>query len=544
MKQRATNLLYCFIFLFLFVVGSQYSTSVQGASKSTALLFSDQTAVSQVAMTHATPITSGDGAKMISGAAAGDFNNDGWQDLYVIGGGLVADNLFINQGDGTFDDMAASAGLADLHLGSGTAVGDYNKDGWLDIYVTSFGPPDAMAPGQHLLFRNNGDLTFTDVAVAAGVNQASPVYADGLGAAFGDYDLDGDLDLFVTGWRKPGGTPALGNRLFRNNGNGTFDDVTNLAGIVDEGIRGFSPCFVDMDGDRYPELLLGADFGTSQYFINKTNGTFQEYTDQSGTGEEWSGMGTAVGDVNNDGRFDWYVSAIYDDDGVGRGDGSKLYLNQGNHSYMETAASAGVDDGGWAWGTVIVDLDHDGWSDILGTNGWDLPSYIDEMSKVWINNQDNTFTEMAATVGFNHTLHGMGVLNFDYDNDGDQDIVVTAYNDDLHLYRNDLPATNNWLQVKLDTSAAPDLAADGFGSRITVQVNGQTYYRYLNGCSHYLSQSAPIVHFGLSTAESIDELRVEWANDTVLVMTDVAINQLITLSATPQQRVFLPIVKK
>ena len=543
MNLRSAVLLVSVLFLIVFVQGQQL-TIVQGAQETTALKFVDQTAVSQVTMTHATPITSGDGAKMISGAVAGDFNNDGWQDLYVIGGGLVADNLFINQKNGTFTDMAVSAGLADLHLGSGAAVGDYNKDGWLDIFVTSFGPPDAMGPGQHILYRNNGDLTFTNVAVEAGVNQASPVHADGLGAAFGDYDLDGDLDLFVAGWRKPGGTPALGNRLFRNNGDGTFDDVTSAAKIVDEGIRGFSPCFVDMDGDRYPELLLAADFGTTQYFINKTDGTFQEFTDQAGAGEEWSGMGTAVGDVNNDGRFDWYVSAIYDDDGVGRGDGSKLYLNQGAHSFMETAASAGVDDGGWAWGTVIVDLDHDGWLDILGTNGWDLPSYINERGKVWINNRNNTFTEMAADVGFDHALHGMGVLHFDYDNDGDQDIVVTAYNDALHLYRNDLPATKSWLQLKLDTNAALDLAADGFGSRVVARANGQTYYRYLNGCSHYLSQDAPIVHFGLGDAETIDELRVEWANGTVTVLEDVNVNQKLTINAPQQFRVLLPLINK
>lgn len=517
------------------------------------LTFSNQTVAANVSLLHSTPKEMGASSGMTGGAAVGDFNNDGWIDLFVIGGGLRSDALFINAQDGTFVDMAESAGLADLHIGSGATTGDYNNDGWLDIYVTSFGQVGARAPGQHRLYRNNGDLTFTNVAVAAGVNQTSPMLADGFGATFSDIDLDGDLDLFVTGWRLTEmRDPGLGNRLFRNEGDGTFTDITVAAGIIDTGIRGFSPCFADMDGDRYPELLLVADFGTTEYYINNGDGTFTEYTNEAGTGLEWSGMGTTVGDFNNDGLIDWYTTAIYDQF-VGRGDGNKLYINQsegvGHHSFDEIASEAGVANGAWGWGAVAADLDHDGWLDIVETNGWELPEYTGKPARVWLNQHDDTFTEVAAATGFNHTLNGRGLLAADFDNDGDQDFVVTSINDEMQLYMNDLQGSGiNWLRVKLNTSLNQFLAPDGYGSRVYVTAGGKTYLRYLNGCSNYLTQGEMLAHFGLSTAATIDELRVEWADGSVTVLSGVAVNQTITIMAAaagPKDHfLFLPFIAR
>jgi hypothetical protein len=535
--------------MFMLLIGSNGPIGAANQTRSIGVLnFSNQTNTAGVSLLHSTPITSGDGAQMISGGATGDFNKDGWADLYVIGGGDgETDGLFINQKDGTFANQTAAAGLDALHLGSGAAVGDYNNDGWLDIYVTSFGTIGNMAPGKHLLYHNNGDGTFTDVAAAAGVNKTADI-VDGLGAAFGDYDLDGDLDLFVAGWRKPGGVPSLGNRLFVNNGNGTFTDVTGTAGIVDNGVRGFSPCFLDMDGDQYPELLLAADFGTTQYYKNDTDGTFTEYTEESGTQYAWSGMGSTVGDFNNDGRFDWFETAIYDDSGDGRGDGNKLYINQGNHKYAEIANTAGVADGGWGWGSAAVDLNHDGWQDLAEVNGWDfgdVPSesnpYKNERGKIWLNNGDLTFTEVAESVNFDHMIHGMGLFNLDYDNDGDQDIATTAYNDNFNLFRNDLSGSDtSWLRIFLDNNGRTDIAPNGFGANVTVTVDGVSQYRSINGCSHYLSQSELSAHFGLGGATIVDELRVDWPNGDVSIMTNVAVNQ--TLTITPKFSLYLPLI--
>ena len=247
------------------------------------------------------------------GGAVGDFNGDGWQDLYYISGGFgvgnVPDRLFINNGDGAFTDEAAAWGLTTVHMGKGATVGDFNADGRLDLYVTSAGPPGNAGPCHHKLYRNDGG-TFTDVASTAGVNCTTIGGEDGFGGSFGDYDLDGDLDLFVGGFA----SGNLGSKLFRNNGNGTFTDITDLIGFFDEtmiSISAFSPRFTDMDGDFYPEVLIASDFGTSRYFRNNTDGTFTDLTELGGTGEDENGMGQTIADFDGDLLLDWYVTSIY-----------------------------------------------------------------------------------------------------------------------------------------------------------------------------------------------------------------------------------------
>lgn len=496
----------------------------------TTLRFVDVTSGANVATSHRSPPGfDKEAGEMRGGAAVGDFNNDGHQDLFVIGGGLNPDSLFVNAGDGTFEDLAEAAGLAEPHVGSGATVGDFDSDGWLDIFVTSHGTPEkGAAPGGHRLYRNNGDLTFTDVAAEAGVQVTSPIEADGFGAAFGDYDLDGDLDLFVAGWM----TNSAGNRLFRNNGDATFTDVTTHAGIEDDGIRGFSPCFVDTDGDRHPELLLVADFGTSRYFKNLGDGSFVDYTDEAGVGLEWSGMGTAIGDFNRDGKVDWYATAIFDDEGAARGDGNKLYLNQGDHRFVEVAAASGVDDGGWGWGTAAVDLDLDGKLDLVEVNGWDRPAYENEMAKVWIQQPDMTFVEIAGAAGLHHDLMGLGLAHLDIDADGDQDIAITSGNDEFRLYETRIEGRQpNWLRVVLDTSANPALAPNGFGSVVRVDAAGSSQYAHIVGCSSYLSSSEFVAHFGLGEAEVVDRIQVNWPDGSTTALGPLVANQTVVVRA-------------
>ncbi len=473
---------------------------------------------------------------MPAGGAVGDFNRDGWPDVFVLCGGHRPDALFINNGDGTFTDQAASWGVAVAHLGVGAAVGDYNHDGWPDIYVTSFGDPNSTgAPGQHKLYRNNGDGTFTDVAAAAGVAWTSLSMPDGWSAAWGDYDHDGDLDLAVAGWMNGSG----GNKLFRNNGDGTFTDVTSVLNFDMTPVRGFAPRFCDMDGDLWPELLWVADFETSKYFINNRDGTFTEYTQPAGVGLDTNGMGQTVGDFDNDGRIDWYVTSIWRSPTIG---GNMLYMNQGNHSYQELSRTAGVNDGGWGWGTVAVDLNHDGWLDIVETNGW-WSGHVGEMNRVFLNNADGTFSEVAASVGMTFTGQGRGLVSLDYDRDGDMDILVFANDGNLALYRNDLSGPDtHWLEVRLDTSQRSDLPPDGIGARIEVTAGGLKQVRLIDGGSNYLSNSEPIAHFGLGASTTVQHVRVFWPDGTVTQRTRVPADRRITLRPlgrqTPRRVVF------
>ncbi len=552
MRHRAISL--SLLFLALTWAGASQS-------RAQAIAFTDVTAAAGLTHYHDSPVveilniipeeappsaSSMDLSMMTAGAAAGDFNNDGWMDLFALGGGLQPDALYINNQDGTFSEQAESWQVAALHVGSGATAGDYNGDGWLDLFITSFGDPVNPSAGQHRLYRNNGDGTFTDVAAEAGVNRVSPDYLDGFGATFGDYDLDGDLDLYVAGWLgdRRWYIPAQGNRLFRNNGDGTFTDVSEDAGVLVSESHGFTPCFADMDGDRFPELLLTADYASSRYFVNNGDGTFTDTTDASGTNYASNGMGAAIADFNNDGYLDWYETSIYDEvvtetrDGSKR-DGNELYYNQGNHVFTISAKESGVDDGAWGWGTVAVDMNHDGWVDIVETNGWPEDRldgrFYGVLSRLWINNADHSFTETALDAGFDHDLDGRGLLYLDYDNDGDQDLVVTAHRDSLRLYRNDLAGPSaNWLRLFLDTRADPTLAPHGFGARVIATVDGQQYHRYLDGCAGYLTQSELSLHFGLGDAETVDELRVEWTNGAVTTLTDVAVNETITVKAGAQ----------
>lgn len=484
--------------------------------------FSDQTYNAELYHFTGVYLDTASGA-FYPGGSVGDFNRDGWPDLFLLGGGNLEDGLYINDGDGTFTDEAQAWGLGGEHRGRGTTVGDFNADGWPDIFVTSGG--DLTAPdrvGQHRLYRNNGNGTFTDIAVSAGVNMASPTNRTASGAAFGDYDLDGDLDLFVCTWEG-----FDGNRLYRNNGDETFTDVTVAAGIVQD-FWGFSPRFVDMNGDRYPELLIAADFVTSRYFVNDGDGTFTDESALSGTGVETNGMGQTVADFNRDGLPDWFVTSIYE---VGSAvAGNFLYVNQGDDQYTYLPETDPSRDGGWGWGTEAVDFDHDGFVDIAETNGWRNPQFESVSSMLYRNNGDMTFTEVHESVGIDHVTQGRTVLTLDYDRDGDMDLVFTSLDNDVALYRNDLtgPETH-WIEIMLDTSGHPGLAPDGYGAKVVVTAGGVTQSWWISGGTSYLGRSQPVAHFGLGSATTVDSLTVEWPDGTTTVQTAVAADQILTI---------------
>ncbi|MCA9291414.1 MAG: VCBS repeat-containing protein, partial [Phycisphaerales bacterium] len=420
--------------------------------------FSNQTVAAGVNVTHS---TSGFAQVQYSGGATvGDFNGDGWQDLFVLSGGNnnQPDRLFINNGDGTFTNQAAAWNLTAVHKGKAACVGDFNGDGNLDLYVLSAGPAGgAAAVGHHKLYRNNGNNTFTNVAAVANVATVNPNYPDGWTCCFGDYDRDGDLDLFVGGF-STNAPSNIGSRLFRNDG-GLFTDVTNASqlfiGVGPIALQ--SASFSDMTGDGYPELLLvgdfkGANFVGSRYMHNNGDGTFSDMTNVADCGDEENGMGQCRGDFDNDGRLDWYATSIFLPQ-IGW-TGNKLYRNVADDQFDEYGVSAGVVDGGYGWGASAVDFNHDTWLDIAETNGDSASggTFYQEQSYLYMNDGDNTFTERAVTSGLIHNGKGRSLVHLDYDNDGDQDVVISANNEPLNLYRNDLPfsQTTHWLRIFLD----------------------------------------------------------------------------------------------
>jgi len=459
---------------------------------------------------------------MYGGGAAGDFDRDGDQDLFILCGGHEPDRLYINNGDGSFTDQAASWGVALAHLGAGASVADYDNDGDLDIYVTSLGAsPIELLGHSHILYRNNGDNTFTNVAAQAGVQTSSPTMADAFGSAWGDYDMDGDLDLLVGGWRDV----MLGERLFRNNGDGTFTDVTEaITPLTTIPMWGFTPTFHDMNADGYPEILWAADFASSQYFINNAGQSFTQYTAQSGTGLDQNGMGATTADFNHDGRPDWYVSAI---ESVG---GNKLYINQGGHTFEEVSIPAGVNQGAWGWGVSAADLDNDTDVDIVETNGWSL---WNNPSKIFLNNNDGTFTESAAALGLIHQTQGRGIINLDYDSDGDVDLVFTSHQDPVYIFRNELTKDTGayWLRVRLDNCGETSLTPDGVGARIEVTAAGLTQHHWITAAPSYLAQGELVAHVGLAQSPVADLVRVTWPNGFTRVLTEVVANRTITVIA-------------
>ena len=511
---------------FTIVLAAAFATVPVGAQSA----FSDQTAGTG---TTFTTFVWGDvlfGAHY-PGGAVGDFNRDGWPDLFFLGGGGTEDALFINNQDGTFTDEAVAWGVFVEHRGKGITVGDFNNDGWQDVYITSGGDMSGSDRiGQHILYKNNGNGTFTNIATSAGVNWTSDTYRTTITPSFGDYDLDGDLDLFVATWHSMNGND--GNRLFRNNGDETFTDVTVASGISG-GYRGFAARFADMNGDRYPELLIAADFDTSQYFINDGDGTFTNGTVGSGTALDSNGMGTTVADFNHDGLLDWYVTSIYRDNPF-TNNGNFLYVNQGSDTYVDLPEEDGAKDGGWGWGTEAVDYDNDGDIDIAATNaGGDqaAPEWQFETTKLFRNNGDMTFTEEGLAIGLDHTGDGRGLFTLDYNRDGKMDIVITSNSEPTYLFRNDLSGSNiNYIQLVFDTSMNPNLAPDGFGTRVTAVSAGGTQYHYLAGGATYVSQSELMLHIGLGADTSVD-LTVDWADGSQSVLNAQAANQRLTVVA-------------
>lgn len=477
---------------------------------------------------------------MVGALTVGDFNRDGWPDLYALGGGNQPDRLFINTG-GTFEDRSADWNLPAPHRGVSAAVGDVNGDGWPDLFIVSYGSvPAGATPNGCMLLLNRGGF-FEDVSAAAGLRSVANT-VDGMGAVFGDIDNDGDLDLFVCAWFAGSG----GNRLFINTGNNAdgvpiFVDATPSMGVSLTGLRGFTPRMIDLNADGLPELLLTADYGTSRLLLNLGPGAdgmprFADLTPHAGITADTNGMGADLADIDNDGDLDWFITNIY---GAFSGTTNTLYLNTGLDQalnaprFQQHAAAAGVHHNGWGWGAVFADFDHDGDCDLAATGGWSTypPTPARLYENLGVDAGVPRFQDVAQSSGFAFTGLGRTLVTLDFDRDGDLDLAMSVNSGPLRLFRNDTQTQNAWVIFELDSSRHPCLPPEGRHARVEVDAGGRTQVRVLDGGPTYLGQSEMIVHFGLGDASRIDALRVLWPDGTLQRFDPPPLNQRTPLIA-------------
>ena len=469
---------------------------------------------------------------MGSGGAALDYDGDGWTDLYLVQSGPVpgaggdgagpGNRLFRNLGDGGFEDVTARAGAGDTGYGQGAAAADYDGDGDVDLYLANLGPD--------VLLRNNGDGTFGDVTAESGIH--SPEW--GSSATFFDADRDGDLDLYVVNYLDftvakhvdcgrasrdvlsychPDVYEMAPDRFFRNRGDGSFEEATRAAGLVDTTGKGLGVVAADLTGDGWPDLYVANDSTPNFLYRNLGDGTFEEAGLLLGVGynEEGlteAGMGTDVGDVDGDGRLDLFVTNLSNETNA-------LYLGGADFFTYETR-QAGL----WAatylnvgFGAEIVDLDNDADPDLLITNGHviDNIELIDDAqsfrqpSQLFLNDGGGRFTEAPEAAGdLAERRVGRGTISLDADRDGRVDVAITFNNDRARLFRNELGGRGAWLGVRLDAGAA------AVGAAVVALSGGRRLLAAHTVGSSYQTSGEPRLHFGLGDGEVVDRLVVRW----------------------------------
>lgn len=484
--------------------------------------------------------------RITGGAAAGDFDRDGAIDLYVTRLDDT-DILFRNLGDGTFEDVTSTAGLDAVVPSNGVLWVDIDGDQDLDLLVTT------IAHSRFYLYVNDGSGVFSEEAVARGVDCTTPHVHGGTSVAAGDYNGDRLVDLYVTEWMPGFFTMPAQPRawLLRNRPEqpGTFDEVAAAAGVTLDGVHpdgvfGFAPAFVDLDGDRLLDLAVVSDLASSRLFWNNGDGNFTDGTEDAGVGTDENGMGSAFGDYDGDGDLDWFVTSISCPDFPtppypAECSGNRLYRNEGGRVFSDQTDTAGVREGFWGWGATFLDADNDGDLDLMMTNGAVFPevatedAYHDDPMRYWENLGDGTFTETSATVGLLDDRSGKGALTFDYDRDGDQDLFLVNNGDTPVLYRNDGGNLNDWLRVDVKLNSWSDGVA--LGATVTL-VDTALQFREIGVGSHFLGQSEALAHFGLGPGPGspIATVRVVWPDGKSRIYSHVPRNT--TLVARPPSR--------
>jgi hypothetical protein len=498
------------------------------------------------------------------GVAFYDYDNDGWVDIFLVNGTRLegfavgqepTNHLFKNNRDGTFTDVTAKAGLLHSGWGQGVCIGDYDNDGFDDLFVTYF--------GKNVLYHNNGDGTFSDVSEKAGIAGNGKRW--NTGCAFVDYDRDGDLDLFVANYidldlktapvpesgpcRYKGvmvacGPPGLNggkNLLYKNNGDGTFTDVSEKSGILNaNGTYGLGVLTADLDNDGWPDIYVANDSTASAFYQNKKNGTFIDVALEAGCalsadGKPHAGMGISAADYDLDGNLDLVKTNF-------AGDTPSLYHNLGGANFEDTTFQAGLGKHTQylGWGSGFFDMDNDGWPDILICNGHVYPEVEQLQTEagyaqrklLYKNLRNGRFDDVSYDVGpgISTPVAARGCAFGDFDNDGDLDVVVNTVNDFPQLLRCDSHTGNRWLKVK---TIGTKSNRSGIGARLkcVTHVPGEkslhSQIDEVRSGGGYFSQNDLRIHFGIGKAEKVEILEIRWPSGLVETLRDIKPNQLI-----------------
>jgi enediyne biosynthesis protein E4 len=498
------------------------------------------------------------------GVAFYDYDNDGWLDIFLVNGSRLEgfpasqepiSRLFKNNRDGTFSDVTTKAGLAHSGWGQGVCVGDYDNDGFDDLFVTYY--------GKNVLYHNNGDGTFADVSQKAGVAGTKTRW--GTGCAFVDYDRDGQLDLFVANYIDldlatapvpesgpclykgvmvacgPPGLMGGKNILYHNNGDGTFTDVSETSGILEaNGTFGLGVLTADFDNDGWPDIYVANDSTASALYQNKKNGKFADVGMEAGCvlspdGKPQAGMGVSAADYDLDGNLDIVKTNF-------AGDTPSLYHNRGNWNFEDATFTAGLGAHTQylGWGCGFFDMDNDGWPDVLLCNGHVYPE-VEQLKTeagyaqrklLYKNLRNGRFEDVSdqAGGGISAAVAARGCAFGDFDNDGDIDVVVNTVNGYPQLLRCDSKLPNNWIKVK---TVGTKSNRSGIGARlkcVTRPPDEKTPHQQIEEVrsgGSYISQNDLRVHFGLGKAEKVDVLEIRWPSGQLDTLKDMKANQLI-----------------
>jgi enediyne biosynthesis protein E4 len=534
--------------------------SLAASAQSNPIQFTDVTAAAGIKFVHfkGNEGTSINREEFGPGVCVADFDGDGWQDIYFVNGrdlynrGISVHNaLYRNNQDGTFTDVTDKAGVPGTGYGLGCVWGDYDNDGFPDLFVTQY--------GRNVLYHNNGDGTFTDVTQKAGLEQPGRVWNSG--ATWIDYNRDGHLDLFVASYLdfepdripKPGasafcrymdvpvncgprGLTPTGHTLYRNNGDGTFSDVTDASGVGSiKGRYAMTAVAADYDDDGWPDIYLACDSTPSVLLLNNHDGTFRDEALERGValsqdGQEQAGMGVGIGDVDLDGCTDLFVTHFMNDTPA-------LFSNQGKGWFEEVSlrAGLGVETRYVGWGAVIADFDNDGWPDLFVATGSIYPELEARHSEypfrtprvLYRNLRNGKFEELIeeAGPGISACHSSRGCAAGDFDNDGDLDLLIMNMNEPPSLLRNDTKSANHWLKVKLIGTKSNRSA---IGSRVTAEYGGHKQLQEVTAQSSFYSVNDCRLHFGLGISSTVD-LTVRWTNGRVDTFPQVAADRLIVI---------------